>query len=75
LTFLFNVNIILIEGLRNLKHDEREEHMEAWRVEAARKVKETMAAEGLTVEEAAKRFAIRPTRVKRILRGDYEEVG
>jgi hypothetical protein len=45
--------------------------MQAWRVEAAKVVLATIQSEGLTVEEAARRFSVRPTRVRRILAGEY----
>ena len=45
--------------------------MQSWRVEAARIVKQTIQAEGLSVEEAASRFSVRPTRIRRILAGEY----
>ncbi|HZA21710.1 MAG TPA: hypothetical protein VFA32_03755 [Dehalococcoidia bacterium] len=43
--------------------------MENWRTEAARIVRETVQAEGLSVEEAAARFAVKPRRIRNIMKG------
>jgi ribosome-binding protein aMBF1 (putative translation factor) len=66
--YLYNRNI---EEHLNLNHKKEEPQMQSWRVEAARIVKQTIQAEGLSVEEAASRFSVRPTRIRRILAGEY----
>lgn len=41
-----------------------------WRTEAHQIVAQAVRAEGLSLEEAAERFAITPRRVARILKGN-----
>ena len=44
--------------------------MQDWREQAAQIVRRTVTEENLSVEEAAARFAVRPTRIRRILVGN-----
>jgi hypothetical protein len=62
--------IIRVEGNETPSSDTKEEEpqMQSWREEAHQIVRQTIAREGLTIEEAAARFAVKPRRIKNILK-------